>query len=163
MESSPITPIIYNISMPTSPKTSIKGLDFTGISVIFFCHDGKGNYLLAKRSRQARDEKGCWDVGGGGLEFGDSLEDTIKREIKEEYDLEILDYEFLGFREVHRQTAGRTSHWLALDFKVLVDPGKAKINEPHKFDELGWFSRENFPQPLHSQLPFALKKYQAKL
>jgi len=33
-----------------------KGIDFTGVSIVYFCHDGKGNFLMQKRSQQARDE-----------------------------------------------------------------------------------------------------------
>ena len=62
-----------------------KGEDYTGVSVVFFCHDGEGNWLLSKRSVNTRDEHGAWDPGGGGIEFGDSVEDTLGKEIKEEY------------------------------------------------------------------------------
>lgn len=95
-----------------------KGLDYTGISIIFFCHDGKGNYLLNKRSKNCRDEHGCWDPGGGGLEFGDDVIETLKKEIKEEYGTDVIEYEFLGYRDVHRTLNGKTTHWIALDFKV---------------------------------------------
>lgn len=47
-----------------------KGEDYTGVSIVYLCHDGKGRYLLAKRSVNCRDEHGVWDCGGGGLEFG---------------------------------------------------------------------------------------------
>jgi len=74
-----------------------KGIDCIGITVVYFCHDGKGNFLLSKRSKNCRDEHNTWDPGGGGLEFGDTVEKTLKREIKEEYCAEILLSEFLGF------------------------------------------------------------------
>jgi hypothetical protein len=35
--------------------------------------------LFNKRSENCRDEIGNWDCGGGGLEFGDTVEDTIKK------------------------------------------------------------------------------------
>ncbi len=63
----------------------IKGADFTGVAIVFFCHHGKGNFIMAKRSQNARDEQGKWDIGGGGLDFGISVEETLKKEIKEEY------------------------------------------------------------------------------
>ena len=53
-----------------------KGIDFTGVTVVFLCHDGKGNILLSKRGQNARDERGTWDPGGGGLELHDTVEDT---------------------------------------------------------------------------------------
>src|SRR5260221_530389 len=130
-----------------------KGVDYTGVTVVFFCHDGKGSYLLNKRSQNCRDEHGCWDPGGGGLDFDDSIEDALRREVKEEYCADIIDFEFLGFRDVHRKNDGKNTHWIALDFKVLVDRLKVKNGEPHKFDELRWFSLDKLPKPLHSQFP----------
>ena len=70
----------------------IKGVDYPGVTVVFLCHDGKGNYLLGKRSKNCRDEQGRWDSGGGGLDLGSSVEETLKREIKEEYCTKVLEF-----------------------------------------------------------------------
>ena len=140
-----------------------KGVDFTGVTIVFACHDGKGNYLIHKRSAQSRDEQGRWDVGGGGLEFGDTVEGTLRKEIKEEYGADVLHFEFLGYRDAHREHEGVKTHWLALDFKVLVDPAQAKNGEPHKFDDLQWFTLDNLPEPMHSQWPIFWSQYEHKL
>ena len=141
----------------------LKGEDFTGISIIYFCHDGKGNFLFNKRSKNCRDENGKWDCGGGALEFGDTIEDTLKKEVKEEYCADVINYEFLGYRDVHRQINNKKTHWVALDFKVRVDKEKVKNGEPHKFDEIKWFKINELPTPLHSQLSYALELYKNKL
>ena len=140
-----------------------KGIDWIGNTVVFACHDGQGNYLLSKRSTQCRDEHGTWDPGGGGIELHDSVIETLTKEIAEEYCTDVLEYEFLGFRDVHREHAGEKSHWIALDFKVLVDRNKVRNGEPHKLDEIAWFSLDNLPQPLHSQFPHFLQKYADRL
>jgi 8-oxo-dGTP diphosphatase len=140
-----------------------KGQDFIGITVCNLCHDGKGNYLLNKRGLGCRDEHGTWDAGGGALEFGDTVENTLRREIGEEYSTDVISYEFLGYRDVHREHEGKKTHWIALDFKVLVDRIKAKNGEPHKFDEIGWFRLEDFPEPLHSQFPKFLEINKGRL
>ena len=142
--------------METSLK---KGSDFTGVTVVFMCHDGEGNYVLAKRGSTCRDEQGTWDAGGGGLEFGDTVEDTLRKEIREEYCTDVLSYEFMGFRDVHRTHEGKPTHWIALDFKVLIDREQVQNGEPHKIDEVAWFRLEDFPAPLHSQFPHFLEKY----
>jgi len=140
-----------------------KGVDYTGVSVIFLCHDGEGNFLMAKRSSNCRDEHGCWDIGGGGLEFGHNVEETIKKEVKEEYCTDVLESEFLGYRDVHREHNGTRTHWIALDFKVLVDKSKVKIGEPNKFSSMEWFTPDSFPTPIHSQIPKFLQLYKDKL
>ena len=140
-----------------------KGKDFTGITVVYCCHDKEGNILLAKRSTNCRDEHGRWDTGGGGVEFGDKVIDTLRKEITEEYCTEVLDFEFLGYRDVHREHQGEKTHWVALDFKVLVDKDKVKIGEPHKFDDIGWFKLNELPKDLHSQLPTLFEKYKDRI
>jgi len=35
-----------------------KRFDYTGIGVVYFCHDGNGKSLMAKRSENTRDEHG---------------------------------------------------------------------------------------------------------
>ena len=140
-----------------------KGEDYTGVCVTYFCHDGKGNFLFNKRGKNCRDENGRWDCGGGGVEFGDNVIDTVKKEIKEEYCTDVLDLEFLGYEDVHRENNGKKTHWVALDFKVKVDRGKARNGEPHKFDEIGWFKLNNLPNPLHSCLPKCVERYKNKL
>ena len=140
-----------------------KGVDYIGITVSFICHDGKGNYLMSKRSTNCRDEHGTWDPGGGGMEFGDAVIDSLKREIKEEYCTDVIEYEFLGYRDVHRINNGKKTHWIALDFKVLVDKDKVANGEPHKFDAVEWFTLDNLPTPLHSQVPAFLELHKGKI
>lgn len=140
-----------------------KGEDHTGVTIVFFCHDGRGNYFLAKRSANCRDEHGTWEPGAGGLEFGDSVEDTIRKEVREEYGTEVLSFEFLGYRDMHRTHEGRPTHWVALDFRVHIDAELAYNAEPHKFDDVGWFTLGNFPTPLHSQFPAFLKAYEGRI
>lgn len=140
-----------------------KGVDYPGVTVSFICHDGKGNYLLQKRSKNCRDEHDRWDAGGGGLDLGETVEGTLRKEIKEEYCTDVLTYEFLGYRDVHRQHAGEKTHWISLVFKVLVDPTTVSNGEPHKFTEIGWFRLDSLPEPLHSQLPLAIAEYRDRL
>jgi 8-oxo-dGTP diphosphatase len=144
-------------------QTPKKGVDYIGNCVVFFCHDGNGKFLMSKRSVNCRDEHGTWDPGGGGIEFGQSVEDAIRTEIQEEYCTDVLEIEFLGYRDVHREHEGKKTHWIALDFKVLIDPSKVKNGEPHKLEEIAWFTLGELPESLHSQFPHFLNKYKGKL
>jgi len=140
-----------------------KGVDFIGVAVVFFCHDGQGNFVMAKRSQNARDEQGNWDIGGGGVEFEDTVENNLRKEIAEEYGCAIQNFEFLGYRDVLRIIDGQKSHWIALDYKVLVNKNEVKINEPEKFDDIAWFRIDNLPEKLHSQLHIFFDNYKDRL
>jgi len=136
------------------------------ISVVFFCHDGKGNYLLGKRSQNCRDEQGRWDCGGGGLKFGETIEGAVLREVQEEFCAVPIATEFMGYRDVFREQNGSATHWVAHDFRVLVDPVQVRNGEPHKCDELRWGTIEEIKSlgdELHSQFPAFFAKHEGKL
>lgn len=73
-----------------------KGVDYIGQAVVTLCHDGKGRYLFGLRTDKCRDEHFRWDpMGSGGIEFGDTIEETIHKEIKEECNIDVISFERL--------------------------------------------------------------------
>lgn len=136
------------------------GEDYIGVNCVFFCHDGQGKIVFHKRNGNCRDEANTWDCGGGTLEFGESFEDALRREVKEEYGADILEVRYIGTRNVLRTNGnGKRTHWVANVFVVLVDPDQVKIGEPHKMDEIGWFGLNELPEPLHSQIPGHFERF----
>ncbi|MEX2028971.1 MAG: NUDIX domain-containing protein [Candidatus Paceibacterota bacterium] len=140
-----------------------KGIDYVAVGVSYYCHDGKGKYLMNKRSKNCRDEHGCWDFGGGSIDFGKTTEETLRAELKEEYCAENIQYFFLGFNDSFREQNGKKVHWIQLHYLVEIDPEEIKNGEPHKFDEIGWFMLDDLPHPLHSQTLKELELYRNKL
>lgn len=141
-----------------------KGISYVGVTTNAFCHDGKGHFLMMKRGQGARDEHGRWDIVGGGLKVGQPVLENLKREIDEELCVDPHDIQYIGFRDVHRQLEdGTKTHWISLDHVVKVDPQLVKIGEPEVIDEIGWFTLENLPSPLHSQFPVFLTQYEGIL
>lgn len=130
----------------------MRGIDFIGVNCVFWCHDSSGKVLMHKRSNKCRDEHGKWDCGGGSMEFGETFEQTVRREIKEEYGVEALEIEYVCTKNVLRENDGRKTHWIKNMHWVLVDPSKVIKGEPEKMEEIGWFDLNNLPQPLHSQI-----------
>src|SRR5665213_343832 len=97
--------------------------------VCFFCHDGRGNYLISKRAKHLANEPGTWSPGSGTIEFGEHVEDTLLRELNEEYNVtNIKESKFMGFRDWISETTG--IHWFVFDYLVEVDPTEAINNEP---------------------------------
>jgi len=140
-----------------------KGKSFVGITTAFICYDGQGNIFLAQRSENTRDEHGNWDAGGGGLKFGQTLEQNLIREVKEEYNFTTISIQFLGYMDVFRNAPdGEPTHWLAMFFTVLVNPAELNLNEPEMVDDSGWFTLDNLPTPMHSQFGPLLKLHGKK-
>jgi len=141
-----------------------KGTSFVGVGTVFFCHDGKGKFLMSKRSQNCRDEQGRWEVAAGGLKWGSTAEDNIKREVKEEFGAATKKITFMGYRDVFRKLDdGTPTHWIMLDYAVEVDPQEVTRNEPDMADEIGWFTLDSQPKPLHSQHSTFMKKHDKKI
>lgn len=64
---------------------------------------------------------------------------------------------------MRRTHDGKQTHWIALDFKVRIGPGKVANGEPHKFDEVRLFTFNTIPEEVHSQFPNFLKLYRERL
>ena len=107
------------------------GIDFVGVSVSFFCHDGK-DFLIHKRSDKCRDEIGRWDFGGGQLEFGETPHEAVLREVKEEYQTEGAVEKQLPSYSLIRKENGVESHWLIMPFIIKLDRKKVRIDDPEK-------------------------------
>lgn len=137
------------------------GIDYIGITTPFYCHDGNGNLLMHKRSSQCRDEQGRWDTGSGKLEFGISLGENVLKEIEEEYGCHGELREQLPAHDIFRVQNGIDTHWLAVPFFVRVNPEEVKNGEPHKIEEIGWFTLDALPDPLHTGFAYTLERYKS--
>ena len=128
-----------------------RGVDYIGVTVVFFCHDGEGNVLLQKRSMNCRDEQGRWDCGGGSMEFGEeSFESGVRREVLEELGVEPLAVKHMATTNVIRDNNGMPTHWVAVVHAVKIPREGLRIGEPDKIDEIGWFPADALPENLHS-------------
>ncbi len=48
-----------------------------------------GKILIVRRSSEARGDYGTWELPGGRLEFGESPEDALHRELREEVGMDV--------------------------------------------------------------------------
>lgn len=137
------------------------GVDYIGVSVGAFIVNDKREILLLKRSQNAKNEKGKWEAPGGAVEFGETLEQAVRREMKEELGIEI---------DILKQWTAKDhiipedkQHWVPTTFLVKLSKGDApKIMEPHKHDAIGWFAMDNFPSPLSVITQMDLEEYKSK-
>ena len=99
-----------------------------------------GRSLIVKRAHEPR--KGEWSLPGGLLELGESLQDAIRREIKEETHLDVVVGPIIEtFDRVHRDAAGRIRyHFVIVDFVCWPDDGEAVPGSDA--DGIAWVAAE---------------------
>lgn len=104
----------------------------------WICKDGK--YLLAKRSSKDDQAAGKWAVPGGkvDMELGeDIIENSLRREIREEVGVEVANFRFFSSRSFIRSSG---HHVVALSFIVDYQSGEAMALEDQ--DEVKWVEIE---------------------
>lgn len=118
-----------------------KGIDYIGVGIGAVIINEQGQIFLAKRGEEARNEKGKWECPGGAMDFGESFEETITREMKEEFGIEIEVGDPLEpYNDIIKE---EKQHWVAIAFLCKIKSGIPKILEPDKCDAIGWFSLED--------------------
>lgn len=113
-------------------------------------NDGKA--LLCKR-KNAHGENEYGSVGGH-LEFGESLEDCIKREALEELGIEIGNLRFICVSNIRKY---ENKHYLDVEFLADIESGTPCIMETNKASSVGWFPVNDLPEPLFEPLKLALE------
>jgi len=95
----------------------------------FIVKDGK--LLMTKANRGLT--KGYWNIPGGFVDFGESFEEAVKREVKEEIGLEVKVKKLIGlYSDIEKY------HMLVASYICEVVGGKLRPS-PTEVEEVKWF------------------------
>jgi nucleoside triphosphatase len=112
--------------------------------------------LFLMQSHKWRD---AYVVPGGHIELGERMEEALRREVKEETNLDIYDIEFLVFQEfIFDEAFWEKRHFIFFDFACKTDSNEVILNdEAHAYV---WVSiEEALALPLDAYTRVALQKY----
>ncbi len=76
------------------------------------------------------------------------MEETAKREVKEETGLEVDGFELISVADEMRYIASDGKHYLNIGIKAVYQGGEPKVLEPEKCREWKWVSLDNLPDKL---------------
>jgi len=79
-----------------------------------------------------------WGIPGGKIKWGETAEEALRRELKEETDLEIKDIEFVLVQDcIHSKEFYRDAHFVLLNYVCACETGRVvKLN--HEAREFRW-------------------------
>ncbi|RJR31668.1 NUDIX hydrolase [Candidatus Parcubacteria bacterium] len=99
--------------------------------------NNKKQILLVKRAKTQKEFPDCWSFPGGGCETGETAEEAIKREIKEELNCKIKKLQY--FKSYYYK--GKGYHSRVLYFYGTIS-GKIKLQEK-ELSDFKWFELNN--------------------
>jgi len=139
-----------------------RGIDYIGVGVGVILVDAhSGKIFLSKRGPLAKNERDLWEFPGGAVEFGEKLADALKREMAEEFGIEILVGELLDVIDHILPSEGQ--HWISPTFIGKILTGEPKILEPGKSIDIGWFAVDEVPENLTQITSENLAHYRRKI
>jgi len=123
-----------------------------GVGVMVWKH---ACLLLGKRVN-ARAET-SWQLPGGHLEFGETVEDCAVREVAEEAGIAIRNLVHAGYTNDVFIDANR--HYVTLFVSAEYDQGEVRVMEPDKCECWRWFDAAELPSPLFVPIRNFLTQY----
>ncbi len=105
-------------SYPTRPYLAVSAAIFRD-----------GRVLIVRRARAPA--RGLYTLPGGGVELGETLEEAVAREVREETALEVAAVALAGYRQaIAHDAAGRIErHFVILPFAARYISGEISLNE----------------------------------
>lgn len=118
------------------------GKDYIGVGAGAVILNDNDETLLLLRNKEP--ESGFWSIPGGAVEFFETLQDAIVREVKEEVGVTA---EVIGLLGVTNHIIPEEGiHWVTTSFLVKITEGTPANLEPQKHLDLRWFPISNLPK-----------------
>jgi mutator protein MutT len=110
---------------------------------------------------QRRADNGLWAIHGGCLELGETVEETVKRELKEEINIiptKLEFYKVFSGEDMHfKYSNGFEVYYVNVIFLCDEYEGELKQDDD-EVTELKWFDVDNLPEDINSPCDKAILK-----
>lgn len=132
--------LIFELAWTGAERLNKKGREEKiGVTQKAFVFDGKGKFLIIRRTETAPSKPNKWDLPGGAIDFGEDPIDSIHREIKEETGLEI---EGLRPFDTTSKVDEDGEFWTTIAYCAKAKSNNVKLSFEH--NDLKWVTFKEF-------------------
>lgn len=120
--------------------------------------DREGRLFLMKSHKW----EGKWVIPGGHVDLGERIEDAVRREVKEETNLDVYDVEFVCFQEfVYGDGFWKKKHFIFFDYACKTDSTDVVLND--EAQEYAWVSLRDLDEyPVETYTWNVIREYLKK-
>lgn len=123
-----------------------------GVGAVIQNKENKILLVLRKKAPEA----GCWSLPGGKVDYMETIENAIIREIKEELGVDIEITRLVCVTNHIIQT--EDIHYVAPTFAARITNGEVRNREPHALEKVHWFAIDEIPENITITTDYALKQ-----
>lgn len=120
---------------------------------VFAVIESQGRYLLARRR-----DIGWWNLAGGGMEAGETVDEALRREVREEVGIEIEIDRLVGVYSKPQKSEVVMTFW--------CHPAGGTPGLSDEVSEVGWFTIDQLPDrflPKHQQRLLDAQRHAAQV
>ena len=122
-------------------------------AVMAIIYDREKGILFEKRT-----DNGMWCIPGGAMELGETIEDALRREVREETSLEISEPELFDVRANVHMVYPNGDEVYYTDIVYVIEKYSGDLDSDDESSELKWFGLNELPDNIMpTQIDYILK------
>ena len=118
------------------------------VAAIALIHDSEGKIFLQKRNDLSIPEAhGKWEFPGGGIEFGETGEEAVMRECREEMGCEVIVERFIPifWTSMWKKENGEKFQAFVVCYQCRIATGMPRPSN-QEVSQIGWFTKDEIRQ-----------------
>ena len=112
---------------------------YTRVSAYGLITDSNNRILLCRLSKALPRWEGYWTLPGGGLEFGESPEDAVVREVEEETGLIVIPNQVAAVDSICDRTQATDFHGIRILYHAKQIGGALRYEQAGSTDRCQWW------------------------
>ena len=149
-------------SSPSRRTKVMKKLRFKVIPAVYLFLIKEDKVLLLRRFNTGYED-GNYSFPAGHIDGDESVTSAIIRETEEEIGVRLDPKDLSVVHVMHRRTESKDNERMDIFLKALKWEGEIKNVEPHKCDDLSWFSVEDLPKNTIPYIKTAFENYRKNI